>query len=117
MYWAERAALVRVSVSSWAAWADWPQTAAGNNCCKNSHSISTRSQFPSRVPNVEDVKREFHDTIYSDIHETRFEDTKVTCAAKAGVRGSILLLLEIDYLLVCPGEARMKIDKTNLFTF
>jgi hypothetical protein len=49
------------------------------------------------------AKEHFVNTIYEDIHETRFEDTRMTCDAPKQLgnnTGSLSVLLHIQYLLI-----------------
>lgn len=66
---------------------------------------------------IDRVKLFFKNTIYDDIHKTRFEDTKVTCELpvelseqfkKSIFQQSLTFIIQINYLMIMPGESKMK---------
>lgn len=54
---------------------------------------------------VEKAQQFFRNTIYEHILPTRFEDTLITCDNEDA---NICVLFEIEYLLILPGELRLK---------
>lgn len=67
---------------------------------------------------IDRVKLFFKNTIYDDIHKTRFEDVKIMCEVenseqlkKSIFQQSLTFIIQINYLMIMPGESKMKIQE------
>lgn len=72
---------------------------------------------------VQKTKTLFQNTIYDNIHYTRFEDTRLTCPMNKEIFhdmadetefGGVSIVLMFHYLLIRPGELKMKHVRTQL---
>lgn len=66
---------------------------------------------------IDRVKLFFKNTIYDDIHKTRFDDAKIMCELpfdlseqfkKTLFQESLTFIIQINYLMIMPGESKMK---------
>lgn len=70
-------------------------------------------------PFLQRVRTFFQDTIFNDMRYTRFEGCKFECMLPEGARiknasANLSFILQIKYLLVSPGDPRMRSDEIKL---
>jgi hypothetical protein len=92
-----------------------------------SSDVVKRERFLEIRPEFFNKARQYYaDTIHNDMHVTRFEDTKLACAPPRDVLDDIqnkkdpsampnvTVMLQINYLIVTPGEPKMRHQEIKL---
>lgn len=84
---------------------------------ENPPMVQREGYFHFEKEYIDRVKIFFRNTIYDDIHKTRFQDTKIMCELplelseqfkKSIFQQSLTFIIQINYLMIMPGESKMK---------